>query len=58
MPFDDFQRQIDWGTQPDFDALGACAERYKVSLIAAIRRWLQDPDRRSDVVVSRDRFIL
>lgn len=58
MPLDDFRQQIDRCAKPDFDALGACAERYEVSLIAAILRWLQHTDRRSVLVVARDGFIL
>jgi len=58
MPFDDFRRQIDARSKPALDTLGACAERYDVSLTAAILRWLQYTERRSVLVVSRDEFIL
>lgn len=58
MPLDDFRRQIDARAQPDLAAIGACAERYGVSLIAATLRWLQYTERRSVLVVSRDGFIL
>ncbi len=58
MPLDDFRAQIEASARPDFDALGACAERYDVSLVAATLRWLQYTARRSMLVVSRDGFIL
>lgn len=58
MPLDDFRAQIEAGARPNFDALGACADRYDVSLIAATLRWLQYTTRRSMLVVSRDGFIL
>lgn len=58
MPLDDFRNQIDHRNHPDFDALGACADRYEVSLIAATLRWLQYTSRRSVLVVSRDNFVL
>lgn len=58
MPFDDFRGQIDAKARPDLDALGACADRYEVSLIAATLRWLQFTARRSVLVVSKDGFIL
>ncbi|MCB0121104.1 MAG: ImmA/IrrE family metallo-endopeptidase [Caldilineaceae bacterium] len=58
MPLDDFRRQVDPKDRPGIDALGYCAERYEVSLIATILRWLQYTTRRSMVVISRDDFIL
>jgi hypothetical protein len=58
MPLDDFRRQIDALAKPDIDALGMCADRYEVSLIASVLRWLQYTERRSILVVSRDGFIL
>ena len=58
MPLDDFRRQIDSKSKPTLDDIGACAERYQVSLIAATLRWLQYTARRSVLVVSRDGFIL
>lgn len=58
MPLDDFTRQIDPKSKPALDDIGACAERYQVSLIAATLRWLQYTERRSVLVVSRDGFIL
>jgi hypothetical protein len=58
MPFDDFRRQIDGRAKPTLDDIGACAERYGTSLVAATLRWLQFTERRSVLVVSRDGFIL
>ena len=58
MPLDDFRRQIDSKSKPTLDDIGACAERYQVSLIAATLRWLQYTERRSLLVISRDGFIL
>jgi hypothetical protein len=58
MPLDDFRRQIDAGAKVDLDAISHCAGRYRVSLIAAILRWLGYTTRRAVLVVSRDSFIL
>lgn len=58
MPLDDFRLQIDERLRPDFDELGACANRYGVSLMAATLRWLQYTSRRSMLVVSKEGFIL
>jgi hypothetical protein len=58
MPLDDYRRQIDAKAKVDFDMLSHVADRYDVSLIAAILRWLQYTHRRAVLVVSRDGFIL
>jgi hypothetical protein len=58
MPLDDFRRQINSRAKPTLDDLSACAQRYDVSLIAAVSRWLLYTDRRSVLVVSREGFIL
>jgi hypothetical protein len=58
MPLDDYRRQIDAKAKADLDMIGACAERYNVSLIAAVLRWLEYTSRRAVLVVSRDGFIL
>lgn len=58
MPLDDFRRQIPPRAKVDFDMLRGCADRYKVSLIAAVLRWLSYTEKRSVLVVSRDGFIL
>ncbi|WFU18659.1 ImmA/IrrE family metallo-endopeptidase [Bradyrhizobium sp. CB3481] len=38
-PLDDFRKQIAPRDKPDFDAIGKCASRYEVSLVAAVLRW-------------------
>jgi hypothetical protein len=58
MPLDDFRSQVDARARPSLDDLGACADRYDVSLIAATLRWLQYTDRRAILVISKDGFIL
>jgi len=58
MPLDDFRHQIAPRAKVDLDMISHCADRYRVSLIAAILRWLGYTDRRAVLVVSRDGFIL
>ncbi|MER8803236.1 ImmA/IrrE family metallo-endopeptidase [Mesorhizobium sp. M0998] len=58
MPLDDFRRQIPEGAKVDIELLRACAERYNVSLIAAVLRWLGYTRKRAILVVSRDGYIL
>ena len=58
MPLDDFRRQIDARARVDLDMISHCANRYRVSLIAAILRWLVYTERRAVLVVSREGFIL
>ena len=58
MPLDDFRRQIPASAKADLDMLQSCAERYRVSLIAAVLRWLSYTEKRAILVVSRDGFIL
>jgi len=58
MPFDDFRKQIGAQAKPSLDDLGKCADRYEVSLVAAILRWLEYTERRSLLVMSREGFIL
>jgi hypothetical protein len=58
MPLDDFRRQISGTAAVDLEMLSACAERYRVSLIAAVLRWLSYTEKRAILVVSRDGFIL
>lgn len=55
MPFDDFRLQTD--SACDLDALGACADRYGVSLQAAILRWLSYTDEKAVILMSRDGFV-
>lgn len=54
MPFDDFRKRVSATDKPGIDELSACAERYGVSLVAAIMRWLEYTERRAVLVVSRD----
>lgn len=58
MPLDDFRRQIPANAEVELDVLRSSAERYKVSLIAAVLRWLSYTEKRAILVVSRDGFIL
>ena len=58
MPLDDFRCQLSPSATPDLDALGACADRYAVSLTAAALRWLSYTKRRAVLVLSRDGYIL
>ena len=58
MPFDDFRSQLPADAVPSLDDLSAAAERYGVSLIACILRWLEYTSRRSMLVVARDGFVL
>lgn len=58
MPLDDYRRQIDARARVDLDMISHCADRYRVSLIAAILRWLTYTTRRAVLVVSREGFIL
>lgn len=57
MPFDDFRKQISAKDKPDFDALSHCADRYGVSLVAAVLRWLRYTERRALIVISVDGFV-
>lgn len=57
MPRDDFERQIGSNVRVDLDMISHCAERYRVSLIAATLRWLSYTNKRAVLVVSRDGFI-
>lgn len=58
MPRDDFSKQLAPKSKPTFDELGACADRYGVSLSAATLRWLQFSECRTLFIVSRDGYIL
>ena len=58
MPLDDFRRQIAAKTKIDLDMISRCADRYRVSLIATVLRWLSYTEKRAVLVVSRDGFIL
>jgi len=58
MPLDDFRRQIPEQAKVDLDIISHCADRYRVSLIAAVLRWLHYTTKRAILVVSRDGYIL
>lgn len=56
MPLDDYRIQV--GTSVvDLDVLAHCADRYGVSLTAAILKWLQYTAEKAVLVVSRDGFV-
>lgn len=55
MPLDDYRKQVT--TVVDLDLLGHCADRYGVSLTAAILKWLQYTDEKAVLVMSNDGFI-
>lgn len=58
MPLDDFRRQIPERAKVDLDMIAHCADRYRVSLIAAVLRWLHYTSKRAVLVLSRDGYIL
>jgi len=58
MPLDDFRRLIPEKAIADLDMLSECAARYRVSLQAAILRWLGYTGKRAILVVSVDGYIL
>lgn len=58
MPLDDFRRQIPAHAKIDLEVIAFCADRYRVSLIATILRWLSYTNKRAVLVVSRDGYIL
>lgn len=55
MPIDDYRKQVT--ATVDLDLLGHCADRYGVSLTAAILKWLQYTDEKAVLVMSNDGFI-
>ena len=56
MPLDDFREQIR-GRIIDIDAMTEIADRYAVSLTAAILKWLTITNKRAMLVVSKEGFI-
>src|SRR5262245_43470607 len=54
MPLDDFRSQLPADAVPSLDDLSGVAQRYGVSLIACILRWLEYTSGRSMLVVARD----
>jgi Zn-dependent peptidase ImmA (M78 family) len=55
MPLDDFRIQMNGDI--NIDSLGHCADRYRVSLTAAILKWLSYTEDKAVLVVSKDGFI-
>jgi hypothetical protein len=51
-------RGVQARAKADLDIISHCADRYRVSLIAALLRWPEYTERRAVLVVSRDGFIL
>lgn len=58
MPLHDFRSRIPPDHKPTIDELSACAERYGVSLTAAILRWLEYTNRRALMVQSREGYAI
>jgi hypothetical protein len=58
MPLDDYRRQVPEKLRVDLDVMSGCADRYRVSLIAALLRWLEYTLCRAVLVVSTEGFIL
>jgi len=57
MPIDDYRTQVD-GQEITRDLLGHVTDRYGVSLLAAVRKWIEFTDARAAMVVARDGFAL
>lgn len=55
MPFDDFREQLNGDI--NFDALSHCADRYQVSLTAAVLKWLSYTEEKAVLIVSKDGFM-
>lgn len=55
MPADDYRKNLP--DQVDLDCLGRCANRYGVSLTAAILAWLEITDEKAVLIMSRDGFM-
>lgn len=58
MPFDDMRAHLDDSAIPSLNDFSFLAERYGVSLISCVLRWLQYTNRRSMIVISREEFVL
>jgi Zn-dependent peptidase ImmA (M78 family) len=57
MPMDDLRAQVD-GEEPSFDLLRYCANRYDVSLMAAMLKWIELAPKRAIVLAVRDDHVL
>jgi len=55
MPLDDYRKQVT--TTIDLDLFSHCADRYGVSLTAAILKWLDYTDQKAVLVMSNDGFM-
>lgn len=55
MPLNDFRRQLD--RKVNLDMLSNCADRYGVSLTAAILKWLSYTDEKAVLIMSNDGFM-
>lgn len=55
MPLDDFRDHV--SDQVDFEILGACADRYGVSLTAATLRWIKHTEASAVLLMHNDGFI-
>ena len=55
MPLDDYRKQVT--TTINLDLFSHCADRYGVSLTAAILKWLDYTDQKAVLVMSNDGFI-
>lgn len=56
MPIDDFRNQLNG--KINLETFKHCAERYQVSLTAAIIKWLEFTEQKSILVVSREGYML
>lgn len=57
MPIDDYRDQVG-GQEMSRSLLGHVTDRYGVSLLAAVRKWIEFTDSRAAMVVARDGFAL
>ncbi len=57
MPIDDFREQISPYEFTDLNMIGCAADRYGVSLTAAIRQWLRYTQQKAVLAVSQDGYI-
>jgi hypothetical protein len=55
MPLNDYRKQVN--AEVDLDVLGHCAERYGVSLTAAILKWLSYTDEKAIIVMSTEGYM-
>lgn len=55
MPLNDYRQQVN--APVDLDVMAHCADRYGVSLTAAILKWLSYTDEKAVVIMSRDGFM-